>query len=68
MIKFPYKEVKIMPNFFSKLFRKPKRERFPEPKDIPNEKEHAPPPPPAEPEPKQEPKPEPEELPTREID
>ena len=55
-----------MPNFFSKLIRKSKRERFPAPKDIPNEKEHAPTPPPPPPEPK--PEPEPEESPTSEKD
>ncbi len=60
-----------MSNFFSKIFRKSKRESFPAPKDIPDEKEHAPPPPPppepepeptpeSEPEPKPEPEPEPE--------
>ena len=57
-----------MPNFFSKLLRKLKRERFPEPKDIPNEKEHAPPPPPLPREPEPKPEPEPEELPTNEKD
>ena len=57
-----------MPNFFSKLIRKSKRERFPAPKDIPNEKEHAPTPPPPPPEPKPEPEPEPEESPTSEKD
>jgi len=49
-----------MSNFFSKIFRKSKRESFPEPKDIPDEKEHAPPPPPPPPEPEPESEPEPE--------
>ncbi len=65
-----------MSNFFSKIFRKSKRESFPAPKDIPDEKEHAPPPPPPPPEPEPEPEPipepepepEPEESPTSEKD
>ena len=63
-----------MSNFFSKIFRKSKRESFPAPKDIPDEKEHAPPPPPPPPEPEpklepeSEPEPETEESPTSEKD